>query len=141
MIRRGKNDTEQAGRTVAISRGEHPETCPVLAIRAWIGAAKLTSGSGSIFRTINRHGTVSGRPLHPRSIAKILRRAIERAGLDPAHLSPHSLRVGMVSQSYQNGAQLVDIARTTGHRSMTMVRHYIRDADLFRDNALKRLGL
>jgi integrase len=96
-----------------------------------------------LFRGIDRHGNVRATPLCPRSIAKILAKAAGRAGIDvaAANLSPHSLRVGMVSQSAINGAEERNIARTTLHRSVAMVRRYIRDADLFDNNASARLGL
>ena len=142
VLRRSK--TDQFGedpRPVAVPFGQHPETCPVLAVQAWIKAGKITSGA--VFRAVDRHGNVSSRPLCPRSIAKILARASGRAGIDAAiaHISPHSLRAGMCTQAAINGAEERDIARTTGHRSVRMVRRYIRDANLFRDNASGRLGL
>ena len=144
LLRHGKTERFEAGpRPIAIPLGEHPETCPVLATRAWIDAAGLSGSQGMLFRGIDRHGNVRATPLCPRSIAKILAKAAGRAGIDvaAAHLSPHSLRVGMVSQSAINGAEERNIARTTLHRSVAMVRRYIRDADLFDNNASARLGL
>jgi site-specific recombinase XerD len=138
-LRRGKTDQEMTGRVVAVPFGEHTETCPVVAIRAWLQAAGIISGP--VFRAVNRHGRVSAHALSTRSVAKILKRAAIRAGLDPAHVSPHGLRAGMVTQAAINGAEERDIARVTGHRSTTMVRRYVRDADLFRNNASARLGL
>jgi integrase len=128
-------------RPVAVPYGQHPETSPVLAVRAWMQAGKIHSGA--LFRAVDRHGNVSSFPLNPRSIAKILARASGRAGIDVAiaHISPHSLRVGMVTTAAVNGAKERDIARITGHRSVRMVRRYIRDANLFRNNASGRLGL
>jgi site-specific recombinase XerD len=142
LIRHSKTDPFGADpRPVAVPFGEHAETCPVLAVRAWIEAGTITSGA--LFRAVDRHGNVSSRPLSPRSIAKILAKAVSRAGIDvaSAHLSPHSLRVGMATQAAINGAEERDIARTTLHRSVGMVRRYVRDADLFRGNASGRLGL
>jgi site-specific recombinase XerD len=142
LIRRSKTDPCGAeSRTVAVPFGEHPPTCPILAVRAWIKAGKMQSGA--LFRAVDRHGNVRATPLSPRSIAKILARATGRAGIHAAtaHISPHSLRVGMCTQAAINGAGERDIARTTLHKSTAMVRRYVRDADLFRDNASKRLGL
>jgi len=64
-----------------------------------------------------------------------------RAGLDPALYGGHSLRAGMATQAYLNGARELDVMRQTGHRSLATVRRYIRDRSLFRDNAAGRLGL
>jgi site-specific recombinase XerD len=139
LIRHSKADPLGADpRTIAIPFGEHSETCPILALRRWLEAAKLKSGA--IFRAVDRHGNVSRTPLCPRSIAKILKRSVERAGMDPQNVSPHGLRAGMATTAAIDGASEREIARITGHRS-SVVRRYIRDADLFRNNASARLGL
>lgn len=138
-MRRGKADQEQAGDTIAIVRGEHPETDPIGALKAWLDVATIRSGR--VFRAVDRHGNVSSTVLAPRSVSKILKAAAKRAGMDPAQISPHGLRSGMCTQAALNGAEERDIARTTLHKSATMVRRYIRDADLLRNNASARLGL
>lgn len=136
---RSKTDQEQAGRTVAIGSGEHKESCPVTALRAWLEAASISDGP--VFRAVDRHGRVAATALSERSIAKILKRAAARAGLDPENISGHSLRAGMATTAAIEGAQEREIARTTGHKSDEMVRRYIRDAELFRTNMTARLGL
>jgi len=40
-----------------------------------------------------------------------------------------------------NGAGELAIMRQTGHRSLEMVRRYIRDGSLFRENPAAKLGL
>jgi integrase len=70
-----------------------------------------------------------------------VKKAAARAGLDPARLSPHGLRSGMVTQAAINGAEEYEIARITGHRSVAVLRKYVRDANLYRNNASARLGL
>jgi hypothetical protein len=47
----------------------------------------------------------------------------------------------MATQSAKNGASERSIMRQTGHRNVVMVRQYIREAELFCDNAAARLGL
>jgi site-specific recombinase XerD len=124
---------------VVISRGEHEFTCPIEAVRTWIETADIKSGA--LFRAVDRHGNVSSTPLAPRSIAKILARALARAGGVKGRISPHSLRVGMCTQAAINGAEERNIQRSTRHRSTAMVRRYIRDSDPYRDNASGTLGL
>jgi hypothetical protein len=46
----------------------------------------------------------------------------------------------MATQAAKNGASERSIMRQTGHRSVVMVRQYIREAELFCDNAAARLG-
>jgi integrase len=138
-VRRSKTDPEGRGREVAIPFGESPETCPVRAWREWIAAAGIEDGPA--FRRIDRHGHVNQRPLHRDSIGPIVKRAVQAAGLDPKFYAGHSLRAGLCTQSYINGARELDIMRQTGHRSLETVRRYIRGRGLFRDNPASKLGL
>ena len=94
-----------------------------------------------MFRRIDRHGHVNPRPLHRDSIGPIVKRAAQAAGLDPRFYAGHSLRAGLCTQSYINGARELDIMRQTGHRSLETVRRYIRGRSLFRDNPASKLGL
>jgi integrase len=80
-------------------------------------------------------------PLHKDSIGIIVKRAAERAGYDPSTLGGHSLRAGMATQASMNGATELTIMKQTGHRSLTILRRYIRDGDMWRRNAAGSLGL
>ena len=73
--------------------------------------------------------------LHPASVARILKRAVERLGFDETLFACHSLRAGFVTQAYLNDASEFDIMRQTRHKSLTTMRRYIRDHTLFRKNA------
>jgi site-specific recombinase XerD len=138
-IRRGKADQEGAGRTVGIPYGSQPQTCPVRQYRAWLQVSGITAGP--LFRQVDRHGNVGNRAITPQVVALVVKRACVRVGLDPTRFSAHSLRSGMATQSAKNGASERSIMRQTGHRSVVMVRQYIREAELFCDNAAARLGL
>jgi integrase len=72
-------------------------------------------------------------------VAKILKRAATRGGINAVSIAGHSLRAGMVTQAAMNGAEERAIMRTTGHRSVGMVRRYIRDGRAF--GASAQLGL
>jgi site-specific recombinase XerD len=137
-MRRSKTDQEGLGRTVAIPVGDHPETCPIRALQTWLVGAGIIAGP--VFRSVNRHGQVGEHALSPRSVAKILKQAATRAGINPASIAGHSLRAGMVTQAAINGAEERDIARTTGHHSVGMLRRYIRD-DRASFGASAQLGL
>jgi len=142
LLRYHKSERFDPGpRTIAVPFGEHQATCPVLWVKVWIEAAGLGETRGPLFTAVDRHGNLGEKALAPRSIAKILAKAVARSGGIEGKISPHSLRSGMCTQAAINGAEERDIQRTTRHRSTVMVRHYIRDADLFRANAAARLGL
>lgn len=138
-LRRSKTDPEGKGREVGIPYGSNPSTCPVRALQGWKTASGIVEGA--LFRGVDRHGHVGMTRLHKDSIGLIVKRAAEAAGLDPALYAGHSLRAGLATQSYMNGAGELAIMRQTGHRSLAMVRRYIRDGSLFKDNAGGKLGL
>ena len=149
LLRRSKTDQEGKGRTVAIPRGAHRATCPVRALEGWLNSARIDrSGDAgnanqnkTVFRAVDRHGNVRATPLDPNSIAKILKRALVRAGYAPEGYAGHSLRAGFATQAARNGATAFDIMRQTGHKSVAVVSRYIREAELFRDSPASKLGL
>ncbi len=138
-LRRSKTDQEGQGRTIGVPYGSRPQTCPVRALQAWLAASGLSEGP--LFRPINRHGQVGAERLSDRAVALIVKRAAEAAGLDPARYAGHSLRAGLATAAAQAGVSERAIMQQTGHRSVTMVRRYIRDGSLFRDNAAAAVGL
>jgi integrase len=138
-LRRSKTDPEGKGRDVGIPYGSTPSTCPVRALTAWKTAARISEGA--LFRGVDRHGHVGTVRLHKDSIGLVVKRAAEAAGLDPTKYAGHSLRAGLATQAYLNGAGELAIMRQTGHRSLAMVRRYIRDGSLFRENPAAKLGL
>jgi len=74
-------------------------------------------------------------------VARIVKKLAERAGLDPAKYAGHSLRAGHATTAAIAGASERSIMNQTGHRSVQMVRRYIRDGNLFRENSAGKLGL
>lgn len=142
LNRGSKADQERTGSDrVAIPYGQNPETCPVRAFLAWTQAAGICKDADYLYQAVDCAGRLSGRPLHPRSIPKILKRLYGEAGVDATNLGAHSLRVGMVTQAARNGASATEIARITRHRRLAMVERYVREADQWRANASARLGL
>jgi integrase len=123
-LRRSKTDPEGKGRDVGIPYGSKPSTCPVRALNAWKKASGISEGS--LFKGVDRHGQLGTIRLHKDSIGLIVKRAAETAGLDPSQYAGHSLRAGMATQAYLNGAGELAILKQTGHRSLEMVRRYIR---------------
>ena len=138
-LRRSKTDQEGAGRSIGVPYGSDPNTCPVRSLAAWLDASGITAGP--IFRPINRHGHVGSSRLSDRSVALIVKKYAAAAGLGPQHYSGHSLRAGLATSAAAAGASERAIMAQTGHRSAAMVRRYIRDGSLFRENAAAVVGL
>jgi integrase len=138
-LRRSKTDQDGAGRKIGIPYGSNPETCPVRTIQAWIEQAALSSGA--LFRSINRHGQVQAGRLSGIDVARVVKKLAQRAGLDATAFAGHSLRAGHATAAAIAGASERSIMKQTGHRSVQMVRRYIRDGSLFRENSAGKLGL
>jgi integrase len=138
-LRRSKTDQDGAGRKVGIPYGANPDTCPVRNTQAWIEQAALSDGA--LFRSINRHGHVQPGRLSGIDVARVVKKLALRAGLDATAFAGHSLRAGHATSAAIGWASERAIARQTGHRSVQMVRRYIRDGSLFRENSVGRLGL
>lgn len=138
-VRRSKTDQERVGMQKAIHNGRTLATCPVTALHTWLDRAGISEGP--IFRPINRHGHLGATRLSDKAVALIVKRTAAAAGLDPTQYAGHSLRAGLVTQAAANGEEERNIMRQTGHKSLLMVRRYIRAGSLFRDNITDRIGL
>jgi site-specific recombinase XerD len=138
-LRRSKTDQDGAGRKIGIPYGANPETCPVRTVHGWMEIAAITSGP--LFRSISRHGQVQPGRLSGIDVSRVVKKLAKRAGLDPAKYAGHSLRAGHATAAAIAGASERSIMNQTGHRSVQMVRRYIRDGSLFRENSAGKLGL
>ena len=138
-LRRSKTDQEGAGRLVGIPYGSNPSTCPVRAWRAWLELSGITEGPA--FRSVDRHGRVGSTRLTAQAVALVVKRHALRAGLDPGEVAGHSLRAGLATAAAEAGVPERVIAATTGHKGTAMLRRYIREGSLFRENAASAVGL
>jgi integrase len=138
-LRRSKTDQEGAGRTVGIPYGANLTTCPVRAWRAWLEVSGIEEGPA--FRSVDRHGRIGATRLTGQAVALVLKRHAARAGLDPGEVAGHSLRAGLATSAAAAGVPERVIAATTGHRGTAMLRRYIREGSLFRENAASAVGL
>jgi len=139
LLRRSKTDQSGEGRKIGIPYGSNPDTCPVRVLQDWLAQAGVADGP--VFRPLNRHGQIQPERLTPGQVARIVKKLAERAGLDPAKYAGHSLRAGHATSAAVAGASERSIMNQTGHRSVQMVRRYIRDGNLFRENSGGKLGL
>jgi hypothetical protein len=103
----------------------------VRALRAWLDVAAIARGP--IFRAIDRHGNVSDARLTDQSVALVVKRCARAAGLDPEKCSGHSLRSGLATPTTtaEPPPSTMDHPHIR-HKSLPMVRRYVRDGSLFR---------
>jgi site-specific recombinase XerD len=130
-IRHSKTDQEGHGEVIAVPRGTM--ACPVAALKAWLDGAGITKGP--MFRPIAKGGHVQDFRLSDRSIATIIKARATRVGLDPGQYSGHSLRSGFLSSAAARGASIFRMADQSRHKSMDVLRGYVRSEQLFENHA------
>jgi len=116
-----------------IPYGKSSDLCPVRAVKAWITAANLQKGA--LFRGMNRHDKICSARLTGKAVAEIIKRTAKASGHDSTIFSGHSLRAGLATSAAAAGVSERKIMDQTGHKSERMVRRYIRDGEMFRENA------
>ena len=138
-IHRSKTDQKGEGRKVGIPQGAEPSKCPRLAVQQWRAAANIDAGP--LFRVMNRHAKVLEKRLSPEGVGIVVKRYVEKLGYESSRFGGHSLRAGLATSAAAAGKSERAIMNQTGHRSVTTLRRYIRDGNLFRENAAEDLGL
>lgn len=138
-LRRSKTDQEGVGRAKVIGASSDATLCPVRSLRSWLAAAQITTGP--IFRPISRSNRVLDRAIGDAEVAKLAKRVAVACGIDPDHVSGHSLRAGFVTEAATHGAQIDEIQRMTGHRSADVLLGYVRRAEDQKTNMTTKIGL
>lgn len=138
-LRKSKTDQEMKGRKIGIQYGSRIETCPVRSLQTWLDQSGIESGA--LFRPVAKGGKLQDSRLSDKAVALVVKRCAKAAGLDATKYSGHSLRAGGATAAAVGGASEKRIMDQTGHKSENMVRRYIRDGNLFRDNASSYMGL
>ena len=127
FVKRSKTDQSGEGMTKAIPYFENENFCPVKALKKWIEEADLKEGK--IFN------------ISDRSVALIIKKYANYAGLEAHRYAGHSLRSGFATSTAESGAEERNIMAMTGHKSTEMVRRYIKEANLFKNNALNKIKI
>jgi integrase len=131
-LRRSKTDQDGVGRKIGIPHGRS-RWCPVAALEQWQAASGISEGA--IFRPMDRHQRVGPKRLSAEAVCLVVRERVEGAGIDPENYSGHSLRAGLATSAAQAGVSSWKIRQQTGHASDAMLSRYIRDGELFTNNA------
>ncbi len=131
-LSRSKTDQMGSGRKIGIPNGRG-RICPVQAVNEWL--VHSGANNGYVFRSITKGGVISTAPLSDRAVADIIKHYVQKAGLDANRYSGHSLRAGLATSAAQHGISSWKIRQQTGHKSDAMLARYIREGDLFSNNA------
>jgi site-specific recombinase XerD len=138
-IRRSKTDQFGEGFTKGLPYFDNSQYCPVVSIRKWIEISKLNSGA--LFRRFSRGSKLSEKRLTDQTVALLIKEYLKLAGIESKNYSGHSLRSGFATSAAESGAEERSIMAMTGHKSTEMVRRYIKEANLFKNNPLNKIKL
>jgi integrase len=139
LIRRSKTDQTREGATIGLPRGEHAETCPVMALEAWLSV--LPDHTGPLFRRLSKAGRLIGRkPLWACAVRDILAKRAQEAEI-ATHLTAHGLRAGFITEAYDRGLRDDDIMPHSRHRDLRSMRGYVRRAKLMSTSPAGSVGL
>ena len=127
FIKRSKTDQSGEGMTKALPYFGKKEFCPVTFLKKWLDISKIRNGL--IFS------------ISDKSVALLIKKYASVAGLDSEKYSGHSLRSGFATVSAEFGADERSIMAMTGHKTTQMVRRYIQEANLFKNNALNKIKI
>ena len=106
-------------------------------MKNWIEISKITSGP--LFRRFIKGSKLSENRLTDQTVALLIKEYLNLAGIDSKNYSGHSLRSGFATSAAESGVEERSIMVMTGHKSTEMVRRYIKDANLFKNNALNKI--
>ena len=136
-LKRSKTDQFGKGSVKALPYFENAEYCPVLSLKNWIEKSNINSGP--LFRRFSKGSKLSENRLTDQTVALLIKKYLKLAGIDEKNYSGHSLRSGFATAAAESGAEERTIMAMTGHKSPEMVRRYIKNANLFKDNALNKI--
>ena len=139
IIRRSKTDQFGEGMVKGLPYFSNQTYCPVLHLKKWLELSNIKFGP--IFRRLSKSFKLNDNRLTDQSVALMLKSYLSAAGIENENYSGHSLRSGFATASAESGADERSIMTMTGHKTSQMVRRYIREANLFKNNALNKIKI
>ena len=138
-LKRSKTDQFGEGSLKGIPYFNNSKYCPVVSIRKWIEVSKICSGA--LFRRFTKGSKLSENRLTDQTVALLIKKYLKLADIESKNYSGHSLRSGFATSAAESGAEERSIMAMTGHKSTEMVRRYIKEANLFKNNALNKIKI
>src|SRR5210317_236453 len=138
-LRRSKTDQFGEGAVKGLPYFDNSQYCPVLTLQKWIEVSNIKSGP--LFRRFSKGLKLTENRLTDQTVALLIKEYHKLAGIDSKNYSGHSLRSGFATSAAESGAEERSIMAMTGHKSTEMVRRYIKEANLFKNNALNKLKI
>ena len=138
-LKKSKTDQFGEGSMKALPYFDNQQYCPVISIKKWIEISKINNGA--LFRRFTKGSNLSKERLTDQTVALLIKEYLKLAGIDSRNYSGHSLRSGFATTAAEAGVEERVIMKMTGHKSAEMVRRYIKEANLFKENALNKIKI
>ena len=139
ILRKSKTDQYGEGSLKGLPYFDNSNYCPVISLQKWLNISKIKSGP--VFRRFIKGSKLSEKRLTDQTVALLIKQYLELAGINSRNFSGHSLRSGFATSAAESGAEERTIMAMTGHKSAEMVRRYIKEANLFKNNALNKIKI
>ncbi len=139
VVRRSKTDQFGEGMVKGLPYFSNQNYCPVMHLKKWLELSNIKSGP--LFRRFSKSYKLNENRLTDQSVALLLKYYLDIAGIENKNYSGHSLRSGFATVSAESGADERSIMAMTGHKTTQMVRRYIKEANLFKNNALNKIKI
>ena len=138
-LKKSKTDQFGEGMIKGLPYFTNEKYCPVTSLKNWINLSKIKDGP--IFRRFAKSSILTKHRLTDQSVALLIKDYLRLAGIENQNFSGHSLRSGFATVAAESGADERSIMSMTGHKTSQMVRRYIREANLFKNNALNKVKI
>ena len=138
-IRRSKTDQLGEGMIKGLPYFANEIYCPVSSLKKWLEISKVKSGP--IFRRFSKGSILTDKRLTDQSVVLLMKKYLNLAGIESKNFAGHSLRAGFATVAAESGADERSIMAMTGHKTSQMVRRYIKEANIFKNNALNKIKI
>ena len=138
-LKRSKTDQFGEGLMKGLPYFTNEKYCPVTSLKNWINLSKIKTGA--IFRRFSKGSALTANRLTDQSVVLIIKDCLKLAGIENQNFSGHSLRSGFATVAAESGADERSIMAMTGHKTTQMVRRYIKEANIFKNNALNKVKI
>ena len=138
-LKRSKTDQFGEGSVKALPYFENTKYCPVISLKKWIEISNIESGP--LFRRFSKGSKLTNNRLTDQTVALLIKKYLKVGGIENKNYSGHCLRSGFATSAAESGAEERNIMAMTGHKSPGMVRRYIKEANLFKNNPLNKIKI
>jgi integrase len=138
-LKRSKTDQYGEGMLKGLPYFSNENYCPVMNLKKWLDLSNINSGP--IFRRFSKGSNITNNRLTDQSVVLLIKKYLNLAGIENSNYSGHSLRSGFATVAAESGADERSIMSMTGHKTTQMVRRYIKEANIFKNNALNKIKI